>query len=82
MGVDRTSGGIFSAPFLSNSVFNGGDELWQNIQQNVATFINNSGGNASFYSNGLIKARPIWNDVKAYLKGEITFATMKLYLGC
>lgn len=82
MGVDRTSGGLFSAPYLSDLVFNGGNELWQNIQQNIAVFINNSGGQASFYSNGSIKARPNWNDIKAYLKGEITFATMKLYLGC
>ncbi len=44
----------------------------------MALFINNAGGQASFYSNGTIKARPIWNDVKAYLKGEITFAALKL----
>ena len=84
MGVDKTSGGIFSAPFLSDIVFDGGDKLWLNIQLNMAKYINDNGGQASAtgYSNGTIKARPKWEDIKDYLKGNIDLQVLKQRLGC
>lgn len=69
---------------FQNTIFNKGDELWQNIQQNMAKYINDNGGHASAtsYSNSTIKARPNWENVKQYLKGNIDLQALKQSLGC
>ena len=87
MGVDRTTNPLYALANLdifNNQVFSNADKLWQNIQENIAKYITDNGGQASAtsYSNGTITARPKWNDVNRYLLGEITFITLKQLLGC
>ena len=82
MGVDRTWD---LGSEIQNQLFNGfghADALWQKVQQNLIAFINNQGGQASYYNNHQTIARPKWNDVKKYLRGEIDFNQLKVLLGC
>jgi hypothetical protein len=85
MGVDRTSDWVFD---LGNSMLNGfakADQLWNSVQKNMINFINkpSSGGQAQYYGPpASVKARPKWDDVKDYLKGLITWETLKQRLGC
>lgn len=83
MGVDRTWD-LWNT--LGEFAFNGfqqADNLWLNVQQNVSNYINSTpGGNAAFYSKRAYTARPQWEDVKDFLRGLITFETLKQRLGC
>jgi hypothetical protein len=85
MGVDRTSDWVFD---LGNSMLNGfakADKLWSSVQKNMINFINkpSSGGLAQYHGPpASVKARPKWDDVKDYLKGLITWETLKQRLGC
>ncbi len=86
MGVDRISGPLFAGinAVLANTIFKNADDLWINIQGNLAKYITDQGGQASAtsYSNGTIKARPRWEEVSRYLMGGINYATLKQLLGC
>ena len=53
------------------------------MQLNFKAFINSlPRGQAEFYSQRSIIARPKWSDVEDYLKGIIDFAELKAKLGC
>ena len=80
MGVDRTSDWMFSLVNSKNTVFNGADALWTNIQKNMVKYINTNGGQAM--QQVPIIARPNWDDVKDYLQGKIDFTELKRRLGC
>jgi len=82
MGVDRTSDLMFRLLNSNNQVFDGGDALWSNIQKNMIQFIINNGGQAETYTPIQIIARPKYEDVKRFLRGEIDFPTLKTLLGC
>lgn len=62
--------------------FQKADQLWSSLQSKMANFIINNGGQAEYYSQPSIKARPFWNEVREYLKGNIDFPTLKKRLGC
>jgi hypothetical protein len=84
MGVDRT---YSSAATIFNWVTNGGafegaDALWNDVTNNVKQFINSNGGNATMYNPAVRTIRPKWDDVKAFLQGEITFQQLKDQLHC
>ncbi|MBL0145384.1 MAG: hypothetical protein IPP48_06130 [Chitinophagaceae bacterium] len=83
MAVDRTWD-IWNT--LGEVTFNGfeqADALWLNVQENVKNYINSQpGGNAQFYYKRSYGSRPQWDDVKDYLKGNISFETLKQRLGC
>lgn len=82
MGVDR----IWDiGSYLANSIFGGfkrADKLWNNVQDNLKIFINQSGGQASFYTPKASKARPDYDAVKDYLKGRISRDSLSIKLGC
>jgi hypothetical protein len=80
MGVDRTSDWKFAIGNATGYGFSKADELWTNIQKNMAAYINANGGSATVQTP--IIARPNWNAVKNYLMGKISFATLKAQLGC
>lgn len=82
MAVDRTWD--FWDEFANNNVggFAAADQLWTNVQENIIAFINARGGGSSFYTIHKHIARPDWDDVKKYLKKEITFQQLKEALGC
>ena len=89
MGVDRTwdwMDGLLNnlPPALGgNIIFNGADNLWADIQQKFISFVNSQpGGQASYFLQQKIIARPQWNDVKDYLQGIITWEQLKTKLGC
>jgi hypothetical protein len=83
MGVDRTSDWMYSLlNWSTNAVFDGADKLWKSIQKNMVKYITDNGGQAGYYTPSTIIARPKWEDVKEFLKGEIDFATLKQRLGC
>jgi len=83
MGVDRTSDWMYSVlNWADNTVFDGADKLWSNIQKNMIQFINANGGSASYYYPQRIAARPKWGEVYDYLRGFQTFAQLKQKLGC
>lgn len=82
MAVDRTWDWITA---VGNALFGGfesSDELWLNIQGNLKNFINQNGGTANYYNQRSYIARPYWEDVKDYLKGIISFQTLRQRLGC
>ncbi|MEO9144145.1 MAG: hypothetical protein ABI237_01185 [Ginsengibacter sp.] len=82
MGVDRTWDWLFTA---GNKVLNGfkqADSLWSSMQQKMISFIKKNGGDATFYSQKEYKARPYWDQVEEYLKGNIDFPELKRRLGC
>ena len=88
MGVDRTwdwFDGIINNPNnpLGSMIFDGADELWTTMQTNFIDFINSlPGGQAGYFSNHRVIARPKWDDVKEYLEGSIDWDTLKQRLGC
>lgn len=82
MGVDRTSN-FFSD--IANGLFGGfekGDSLWISVIDNMLLFINNNGGQSNYYSQKNYTARPVWSEVRRYLKKEISFQQLKISLGC
>lgn len=50
MGVDRTSDFMFSLINSDNSVFDGTDALWENIQKNIIQWLIQKGGQAENYT--------------------------------
>ncbi len=81
--VDRTTDIITS--ILNNATnigFSAADNLWRNVQKNMVNFINNNGGQAALFSPGEITARPDWDKVKKFLKGEISYDQLRIDLGC
>lgn len=79
-GVDRTSDWFFGVGNIIDWGFNAADALWTNVQDKMVQFINNNGGQAVKYAP--VIARPKWNHVERYLRGEITFTLLKKLLGC
>lgn len=82
MAVDRTWDWQTN---ILNNVFGGfkrADSLWTNIFANVKDFINQNGGTASYYGKKNYIARPKWEEVKDYLRGNIDFDTLRQRLGC
>jgi len=82
MGVDRTWDITFASGNWTGAGFRSADKLWSNVQDKMIMFIKANGGQAEFYSQKSIIARPKWDDVKDYLYGNIDFATLKQRLGC
>ena len=84
MGVDRTlSSGATIFNWISNGgAFEGADDLWADVTNNVKQFINTNGGNAVMYNPAVYTVRPKWNNVKSFLLGEITFQQLKDQLHC
>lgn len=82
MGVDRTSDWFFDVGNNMTKGFESADSLWTSLQNGMAKFINDNTGTASFYSKAQIIARPKWDEVKEYLKGNIDFLELKRRLGC
>jgi len=80
MGVDRTTNWFFGVGNATGWGFNSADNLWTNVQGKMAAYINNNGGQA--YVQAPVIARPKWNHVDRYLRGEITFTLLKKILGC
>lgn len=80
MGVDRTTDWIFSWGNATGLGFDSADALWSNVQQKMVNYINNNGGQA--YIQPPVKARPKWNQVERYLRGEISFTLLKKLSGC
>lgn len=78
MGVDRTWDWMDN--IFDQTIFNGADQLWTNMQLSFKNFINTHGGQSSILSP--VKARPKWSDVEKFLKNEIDYATLKSILGC
>lgn len=82
-GVDRCYGWYMLFEGAQNSAFTNADILWQNIQNNVVSYIINNQGFAGFYSPMNKKIRVNWEGaVKSFLKGEINLNTLKALLGC
>ncbi len=82
MGVDRTWDGWFKLLNIRNFGFIQADKLWNNIQDNLVSFINTQGGVASSYSPKEHISRPNYTDVEEYLKGNISIIVLKNRLGC
>jgi hypothetical protein len=82
MGVDRTWDLYFNLGNYNNTGFKIADELWSGIQEEFIKFVKNNGGDASYYSEKKIIARPNWNDVKDFLRGNISFDQLKQKSGC
>lgn len=88
-GVDRYS---FGTQWLGNvgatleaasqlAAFNAADSKWQNFQQKIKQFVNNSqpvGMNGTANVNTPVKYRPFWDKVKNVLNGTLPIST----LGC
>lgn len=82
MGVDRTSDLMFDIVNWRNLVFEGGDDVWSNIQNNMIQFIIDNGGDTELYGPPKIIDRPKYLQVESYLRGEINFTELKSLLGC
>lgn len=83
MGVDRVWHWLDILLGLQNTVFQGGDELWTNMQDNMIAFINSlPGGQATPFTIPKIIARPKWNQVESYLRGNQSWTQLKAALGC
>ena len=82
MGVDRTWDFYFE--LFEERGFDQADMLWKSIQQNLVSYVNSptAGGEATFYSRRSYISRPRWEDVKRFLKKEISFSKLKTALGC
>lgn len=80
MGVDRTTDWFFGFLNSFDWGFSAADALWTNVQTKMVNYINNNGGQA--YVQAPVIARPKWNQVDRYLRGEITFTLLKKLLGC
>ncbi len=89
MAVDRMSDWEFAlGDWINHEVagnatgFEQADLLWENIQKNMINFINANGGHSEYYTRPSVKARPQYADVRDYLKGLISWETLKQLLGC
>lgn len=82
MGVDRTTDFFITAGnWISfDAGFAAADALWKSVQSKMENFVNTNGGQA--YKVAPVIARPRWNHVGRYLRGEITFTLLKRLLGC
>lgn len=59
--------------------FDVADSLWTSLQKGMIQFITQNGGSATYYSKPTIIARPHWNDVEEYLKGNIDFLPLLVF---
>ncbi|WP_370896804.1 hypothetical protein [Chryseobacterium gossypii] len=80
-GVDRVSQVATNSPNLANylievSAFYGADQLWRGMQDKLAKYINDRGGNANKIPETTY--RPNYNKVRSYLKGNALLSS----LGC
>jgi hypothetical protein len=82
MGVDRTWDVWFRFLNFRNLGFIQADKLWSNIQDNLVSFINSNGGVASVYNPKEHISRPDFQDIEAYLMGNISLIELKKRLGC
>lgn len=88
MGVDRIWDGTFAfgnwlkEKATKQNGFDEADKLWTSLQTKMIKFITDNGGSATYYSRPRIIARPKWDQVERFLKGEISFVTLKAILGC
>ncbi len=82
MGVDRTSNFVSDLANVNQYGFKQGDTLWLNVTNNMNLFVNNNGGQSTFYSQKQYIARPFWIDVQRYLRKKIIFSELKTLLGC
>lgn len=80
MGVDRTTNIFFGIGNTFNMAFNAADNLWKHVQQKMTAYVNNNGGQA--FPHTPIIARPRWDRVEKYLRGQMTFSMLKQTLGC
>lgn len=68
---------------MNNISFTESDKLWENVQQNFIAWINTlPGGQADYFPKKKIVSRPEWDDVKKFLRKEITFNELKNRLNC
>ena len=82
MGVDRTSDWMFALVNTFNTVFNGADKLWLDMQTHMINYINLHGGQANYYKQKSYIARPDYSLVQDYLNGNITLDALKSKIGC
>lgn len=85
VGVDRlwTNADRFFNALGGDAIFDGGDDIWTDVQNNFKNWINSlPGGQATNYTPNKIISRPEWNDVKKFLKKEINYQDLKIALGC
>ncbi len=69
-GVDRATTSL-DASFMNTPLgFAAADSLWEDIQDNLADFINANGGQAAFYSQKNVKVRPKYELVREYLRSK------------
>jgi hypothetical protein len=52
------------------------------MQVKMINFIQQNGGNATYYQESKITSRPDWADIEQFLKKEITLAELKARMGC
>jgi len=84
-GVDRTTDNFTTmVNYLTNTVFEGADQLWNSEIKGVQNYIQQHGGAAIPYSTGgTIKRRVDWEGaVGRFLNGEINFQTLKSINNC
>ena len=82
MGVDRAWDWIFDGGNEPFGGFKRADSLWSSLQAGMIQFIQDHSGTASLYSSRNAIARPRWDDVEEYFKGNIDFPELKRRLGC
>ncbi len=82
MGVDRTSDLLMATGNAAGWGFDSADALWNDIQKNMINNINPKGGHADYYNKKSYIARPDYETVKDYLKGDITLPELKQKIGC
>lgn len=56
------------------------DDLWDSLQEKMTNFINSHGGSASISTDFI--ARPKWNELRAYLLGNLSLAELRAAYGC
>ena len=66
--IQRSSAAAVASIVYSESPFQGADEVWNKMKQNMVNFVNNGGGTAVGNINEIF--RPDWNKVKEVLRGN------------
>ncbi|MFY7883721.1 MAG: hypothetical protein ACOVOV_02615 [Dolichospermum sp.] len=82
MGVDRITDFYGQTFNLLRYGYERADKLWTRIQSKIISTFTQVGGEFKFYSNKNIKARPKWEFVEKFFKGDITFDELKKLNGC
>jgi hypothetical protein len=65
---------------LTDIAFNKADELWRSVQDGLEDFINNNQGSTA--GKGETIARPDWDAVKDFLRGNISLFQLKSLMNC